>query len=202
MRSGRKVKPGVKRTASGQPSRAGQRDEIHPETLAVRERELKKDGIMLSFPKLEGGREVVKKTAGDRLSGYTLGRLLLRYRQDKSNPGSISQEQFDAGEAWASLLVARKALDDSHKLSAKTPSFIMVGGSGSSREIDQDRINRIRNRWAACQAVLDEACTHHGWKLRQVLIGVCVENWPIDQITEQDFGLLRTGLNELGRLLR
>lgn len=196
---GRPRKTGVNRTPSGRVSRAC--EGIHPETLAVRESQLKRDGIILAFETFEGGRVVPKRTAEDRLSGYTLGRLYLRYQQDKGNPGAISQDQFEAGEAWASLVVSRKGIDDSHRLMVKSPSF-GAGGGRSLIDMDPDRVNRIRSRWADCDRALNEASACHGWQIRQVLCGVCVENWPIEQLTENDFGMLRTGLNALHRALR
>lgn len=198
---GRKRKFGAARTKSGQISRAGQGG-IHPETLSVRERELRAAGLVLEFSKLEGSRTVSKRTAEDRLSGYTLGQLWLRKQQDKTCPGSISEDQFEAGEAWASLVIARKSLDDSRKLSAKTPSFSMVAGGGSSGEMDQDRIDRIRKRWDSCEAALNGCMGDPVWKIKQVLYGVCVENWPMAQLSETDLGQLRTGLNAIGRALR
>lgn len=198
--AGRKRKFGAVRTKSGQISRAGQGG-IHPETLCVRERELKAAGLILEFSKLEGGRTVNKRTADDRLSGFTLGQLWLRQQQDPLNPGGISEDQFDAGEAWASLVVTRKSLDDSRKLSAKTPSFSMVAGGGGSAEMDQDRIDRIRRRWNECEALLNECTGDPVWKIKQVLYGVCVENWPMAQLSETDLGQLRTGLNAVRRAL-
>lgn len=196
---GRPRKLNVKRTPSGRVSRAS--DGIHPETLAVRENQLRQDGIILSFMTQEGEREIEKRTATDRLSGYTLGRLYLRYQQDKSNPGAISQDQFEAGEAWASLVVSRKSVDDSHRLNAKSPNFAF-GGGRSLIDMDPERVSRIKSRWKECDQALNDAAVSHGWKLRQVLFGVCVENWPIECLSEADFGLLRTGLNALHRALR
>lgn len=200
-RRGRKPKPGAKRTQSGQLSRAGEGG-IHPETLSVRERELKAVGLILEFTKQEGGRTVNKRTAEDRLSGYTLGQLWLRKQQDRTCPGSISEDQFEAGEAWASLVIARKTLDESRRLGTKTPSFSMVAGGGSSGEPDQDKIDRIRKRWQSCEDALNACAGDPVWKIKQVLYGVCVENWPIVQLSETDLGQLRTGLNAVGRALR
>lgn len=188
MRAGRKRKIGVARTKTGAISRAG-KSEISAETLAVRERELKADGLILKFRKLEGGREVEKRTAEDRLSGYTLGKLLLRSRQGISF--GITQPEFDALEAWASLVVSRKSIDDSRKLEAKTPSFNMVGGGGHSGEMDQDKVNRIRRRWFECEYELNQLqCP---WKVKQTMYGICVESWPLCQVSETDISNLRTG---------
>lgn len=188
MRAGRKRRINVVRTKSGAISRAGQASNS-AETLAVRERELKADGLILKFRKLEGGREVEKRTAEDRLSGYTLGKLLLRTRQ--GIPGGITQEEFEACEAWASLVVSRKSIDDSRKLEAKTPSFIMVGGGGHSAEMAQDRIDRIRRRWLECE--LEFGKLPCPWKVKQAMYGVCMEGWSLSDVSEADLSNLRTG---------
>jgi hypothetical protein len=197
MRAGRKRKLGVKRTPSGAISRA--KDGIHPETLAVRERELARDGIILEFRKLESGREVWKRTAEDRLSGYTLGKLLLRHRQDKTK--GITQQQFDLGEAWGSLAMTRKSIDDSRRLSAKSASFVMVAGGVSNVEMNDERAGRIKSKWDDCNKAIDRKFPRSAWKVRQVLYGVCVENWPLAQVSESDLELLRTGLDTVGEAL-
>ena len=193
MRAGRKRKLGVARTKSGAISRAG-KSEISAETLAVRERHLAADGLVLKFRKLEGGREVEKRTAEDRLSGFTLGKLLLRTRQ--GIPGGITQHQFEVLEAWGSLVVARKSIDDSRKLEAKTPSFIMVGGGGHSSEgLDQSRIDRIRRRWFECEYELNQL--QAPWKIKQAMYGVCMDCMTLDQLSEADISNLRTGADAI-----
>jgi hypothetical protein len=189
LRAGRKRKIGVSRTNSGAISRAGKAG-VSAETLALRERQLKSEGLILKFRKLEGGREVEKRTAEDRLSGYTLGKLLLRTRQGQ--PNGINQAQFEALEAWSSLVVARKSIDDSRKLESKTPSFVMVGGGGDSSEgLDQSKIDRIRRRWLECEYELNQLqCP---WKIKQAMYGVCMEGWLLDQLSEMDLSNLRTG---------
>src|SRR5690606_7747782 len=113
----------------------------------------------------------------------------------QSIPGGITQPQFEALEAWASLVVSRKSIDDSRKLEAKTPSFAMVGGGGQSTEIAQDRVNRIRRRWFECEYELNQLqCP---WKVKQVMYGVCMESWSLDQLSEMDLSNLRTGADAI-----
>jgi hypothetical protein len=213
MRTGRKRHANAKRTPSGRVSRAA--PGIHPETLAVREAELQKAGIILAWTEIEGGRSVPKRAADDRLSGYTLGRLYLRHQQDKGNPGGISQSQFESGEAWASLCIARKSLDDSQRLGVKSPFANMVKSETPpdslelvfaprvvQTETDDERALRIKARWNACDRAIDEECRGYSHKVKQVMLGVCIENWALEQITEADFGMLRTGLNLVGKVLR
>jgi len=181
---------------------------IHPETLAVRERQLLEDGIILSFGKTELGREIIKRTADDRLSGFTLGRLLLRYRQDKSNPGGISETQFEAGETW-NKIVHRHARIHGYNLSVKTPSFIMVSfGKGGGAPDNDDEY--IREQWQACYNAIVKICAEQGsLAVRDILYGVVIEDWPISRLTgstqrdtDKNYGDLREGLNALVRALR
>ena len=175
--------------------------QIHPETLAVRERQLERDGIILSFGKKELGREIIKRTADDRLSGFTLGRLLLRYRQDKSNPGGISETQFEAGESW-NRIVHRHAQIHGYKLSIRTPSFVMVSFGQGGKAPDDETVKHIREQFTACYNAIMEVCKQHGMGVRDILYGVVIEDWPADRLTEDDYGLLREGLNSLVRALR
>ena len=189
--------PGAKRDANGKWRGYG----IHPETIAVRERELSQDGIILKFGTFESGRRVEKRTADDRLSGFTLGRLYLRYQQDKSDPSSISEEQFNAGEAWASL-VRRHAALMGYATVIKTPSLVMVSGSsGMSPDPDEETILDVRRRWSDCYNALMTVCQDHGITVRDVVYGVCIENWPIGAMSEKDFGNLRMGLNAIRKAL-
>ena len=175
---------------------------IHPETIAVRERQLAHDGIILKFEAFESGRRVEKRTADDRLSGFTLGRLYLRHRQDKTDPSGISEEQMNAGEAWASL-VRRHAAIMGYSVSLKTPSLLMISGSSApSADPDEETILYVRRRWSDCYNLLMEVCRDHGLTVRDVVYGVCVENWPISALGEKDFGNLRMGLNAIGRALK
>ena len=199
---GRPRKTNVKRNASG---RSYGEQGIHPETLAIRERHLREAGVPLTFMKREmtqhGWREVEKRTAEDRMAGYTLGLLRLR---DKSDPASISQAQFEAGDAFCRI-VHRHALVMGYKLSVPSPSLILTGEGGSGREDDEETIARVRARYRACFDALMEATRaqgpNGGPRLWQVTYGVCVENWPAGSLTAADYGLLRTGLNVLARVV-
>ena len=157
--------------------------------------------IILKFGTFESGRRVEKRTADDRLSGFTLGRLYLRYQQDKSDPSSISEEHFNAGEAWASL-VRRHAALMGYAIVIKTPSLIMVSGSsGMSPDPDEETILDVRRRWSDCYNALMRVCKDHGITVRDVVYGVCIENWPIGAMSEKDFGNLRMGLNAIRKAL-
>ncbi len=200
---GRPRLKGARRIKSGkyQGQSKGMPEQIHPETIAVRNRELERDGLVVAFAKNEGGRAVIKRTADDRLSGFTLGRLLLRYRQDKSNPSSISDVQFEAGEAWHRI-VRQHAMIHGYQLSVRSPSFVMVGGRGEGSLPDGETIARVKKQFQGCYDAIMESCKDHGLQLRNILYGVVVENWPASCLSHEDYGLLREGLNALARVLR
>lgn len=183
-------KSNVRREPSGRISRS--EHQIHPETLAVRERMLVAAGVPLTFKKVEMGREVEKRTAEDRMAGFTLGVLRLR---PKGDPGSISQEQYEAGDKFCRTIHQHAAVMG-YKLNVPSPSYFL-GRGGSSREDDEDEIKRVRESFRRAFDALMEASATHGKRVWQVTYGVCVENWPHGALSAADYGHLRTGLNVL-----
>lgn len=190
MRTGRKRKPNVRRAANGK-SR-GAPDAIDPETLAVRARELRNAGFAPHF---------AGKHASDALAGFTLGVLHLRYQADRNDPGGISPEQFNAAQAWTRI-VHRHAAIMGYTLSVRTPSFIMVGGGITClAEPDEKEITGVRRQWSDCYNALMSAARDHGLRVSIVTYGVCIENWPAGALSGEDLGLLRIGLNALGKVV-
>ena len=188
---GRKRKPNVIRDARGK-SR-GEPDGVHPETVAVRLRELRHDGV---FAKDRQG-------ALDALAGFALGRLLLRHRADPGDPGSVNEHQYNAGQEWAKL-VRRHATVMGYALSTpKSPSFVMVGsGLPCAEEPDEAEIASVRRRWSDCYRALMDVCRTHGLTVRDIVYAVCIDNRNINSLSAKDFGNLRIGLNALVRVLR
>jgi hypothetical protein len=187
VQMGRPLKPNVIRDRSGK-SR-GEALRVDPAVLAVRARHLMADGIS-------------GEHAADALAGFTLGRLLLRYRTDHTDPSGISQAQFDAGDTWCKI-VHRHAAIMGYKLRTKTPSFIMVsGGLSCGDEPDEETILRVRRQFSDCYNFMASAAKDHGRRVIDVTYGVCVENWPMNALYERDYGDLKIGLNTLGRALR
>jgi hypothetical protein len=190
MRTGRKRKPNVRRDARGK-SR-GVSDAIDPETLAIRARELRAAGFE---PRFAG------QHASDALAGFTLGVLHLRWQADRNDPGGISPEQFNAAQAWTRL-VHRHAAIMGYSLNIRTPSFIMVGsGITCLAEPEEKEILSVRRQWSDCYNALMAAARDHGLRVSIVTYGVCVENWPVGTLSGADLGLLRIGLNALGKVV-
>ncbi len=181
-------KAGVRRDRNGK-SR-GEPEVIAPEVMAVRVREAMKDGVK-------------PEDAKDQLAGFTLGRLFLRGRyQNPKDPGSISEEQYQAGVQWASI-VRKHAAIMGYRLDIHTPSFVMVaGGLDGAPEPEHEVIMRIRRQWSDCYSALMDTCRVYGMRVRDVTYGVCVENWPAGSLSAEDYGLLRYGLNTLAKLFR
>jgi hypothetical protein len=194
MRRGRKRNPNSIRDHNGK-SR-GEPVSIAPEVLAVRARDLFADGI---------GPE----HATDALAGFTLGRLLLRYRADRSDPSSITPQQYDAGEDWARIVRAHARIMG-YSLTSPSPSFIMVGsGLSCMSDPSQDEVLRIRRRYSDCYRALIDAGVMFkdrrkitGLEVAQICWDVCVNNRPIRTLSPVDFGNLRAGLNALIRALK
>jgi hypothetical protein len=188
-RRGRKRKINVVRDSGGK-SRGERPQDIIAEALAYRKRDLLRDGIK-------------PEHALDALAGFTLGRLLLRHRADPSNPGSIDQEQYNAGEAWARLVRRHATLMGYSLTTPKSPSFFMAaGGLSCEAEPDQAEILGVRRRFSDCYSALMEACRMHGLAVRDVTYAVCLDNRPMESLTRDDYGHLRIGLNALKKMTR
>jgi hypothetical protein len=194
MRRGRKRKKHAIRDRRGK-SR-GEPESIAPEVLAARARALLDD-------------KVSPEHAKDALAGFTLGRLLLRNRADRSDPGSITQKQYDAGDDW-SRIVRAHARVMGYGLSRPTPSFVMIG-SGLSCAADpaEDEVMRIRRKYSDCyRALIDAGMVFKdrrkvtGIEVAMICWDVCIDNRPISTLSAADYGNLRAGLNALAKVLR
>jgi len=162
---------------------------VHRETVEVRARDARLAGLQAD-------------QALDPLAGYSLGQMLLRGRMDPGDPGSISQAQFDAGTSWAAL-VRRHAIIMGYSLGASAGAAgHMVGGNGgSNQEPDEAEIIAVRRRWSDGYRAIMDACRQHGLAVRDAVYAVCVDDAPIVCVTQEQFGLLRIGLNALARAL-
>ncbi len=187
-------KTNVRRSASGKS--LGEPHVIAQEVLAVRKRENARMGLYLDEP-------------SDALAGFTLGVLLLRSRQDRGNPGGITQTQYDAGDRW-SAIVRRHANIMGYELKRgagqiKSPSFSMIGsGKGCGPDADDQQIAEVRDQFRSTyDAVMEVSRAHRlGVSVRDILYAVCVDNRPVLDLSEVDYGNLRLGLNALARVLR
>jgi hypothetical protein len=190
-RRGRKPKLNVIRDARGK-SR-GEALGVHPETLAIRLRDLRRDGL----------RAADAKDALDARSGFTLGRLLLRHRADPSDPGSVNEQQYDAGQQWARLARRHAVLMGYASGSPVSPSFVMVGsGVSCAASPTEAEIAAVRRQWSECHRALMEAAKTHGLAVRDVVHAVCVENRSLEFLDHADYGNLRIGLNALAKVMR
>lgn len=189
-------KTNVRRDASGK-SR-GEYEGIHPETIAVRERELRKDGIVLQFKRFDGVKEVNKSTATDAKAGFTLGRLLLFYEQGDRERG-ISPNQYNAGDYWSGLC-RRHAQIMGYSLGPRSFDIGAINGL-STQEPLQEIVDYVRAQWKGCFEALQGLGCSHGLRPLKLAFGVCVENWPVGSLNETDFGCLRIALNTLEKAI-
>lgn len=184
MRTGRRRKTTVIRDRNGK-SR-GEPAFVHPETLAVRRRELEMLGIKPDH-------------ALDALAGFTLGLLRLRGRDNPKDPGGISQDQYDAGDAWCKV-VHRHAAIMGYKLRIHTPSFVMVaGGVAGGSELEPHEISQVKDRYKKFYDALAQAGRGDpaGHLIAKTTYAVCIDNVPAYQMGPADYGNLRIGLNAL-----
>lgn len=138
----------------------------------------------------------------DAMAGSTLGRLLLRYRANKGDPGAIDEGQYLTGERFGKL-VHRYAAIKGIRLRVRTPSFIMVGGGfgGELDVIDADYAEKTSARYNDCYRVVREQSRIHGRNLMRILRAVCVDDMPLRHFRQIDYGDLRTALNALERVI-
>jgi hypothetical protein len=190
IRTGRRRKSSVRRDPNGK-SR-GELEGVHPETIAVRMRELRRAGAPVRD----------RACALDALAGTTLGILLLRGRADPSDPGGINEPQYQAGEAWGKLRRRYVVVRGYPVGSPVSPSAEMIGGLSCADEPDEAEVLGVCRRWSDCNHALMDVCRSHGLGVRDAVQAVCIENRHVELLSAADFGNLRIGLNVLGRVLR
>jgi hypothetical protein len=185
---GRKRKLNVLRDASGVSREHERLQRLDYEArIARRARDLAADGIDPS-------------NAPDRLSGFTLGRLLLRWRADKSDPSGLSQRQYNTAVRLTQIILRHAGLHG-YSLNVRSPAFVMLGGQDCAPPPDEIRIAQIRAEFTACYDAIMRVCRQHDLGARDLVYGVCVQNWPVGMLADR-FGLLRAVLNEVGDALR
>lgn len=197
--AGRKKKSGVIRDSKGK-SR-GEPEVIAAEVLAVRRRELMLDGIRPSYTDRES--QKVHDNVRDALAGFTLGRLLLKWRQSPGCPDSVTQAQFDAGEAWTAI-VHRHAAVLGYSLGRPSPGFIMVStGVSCASDPEETEVTTIRRKYSDCyNALMDVGReSHEGTGIALITYAVCIEDRSLRTMAGREFGNLRVGLNALSRVL-
>lgn len=148
-------------------------------------------------------KEVHPDDAGDALAGYTLGRLLLNHLRSPEDPAGITREQHWAGEEFYKINRRHSRIVTAVMNSPRSPLLGMVSWGISCEEEPTPReIAEARDNWRLCHDALIEASRIHGMAVIRVTYGVCVENWPLSRLSEEDYGSLKIGLNALGRVLR
>ena len=177
----------TRRFPNGQPYRAP--DRVSAETVFVRQRDLRKDGID-------------PEQWQNSLAGFSLGRLRLRGLANKDDPGGISEEQFRAGEAWARVIHRHSQIMGYEvRRNVKSPAFVMVGGMSCAPEATDDEIGSVRTKFRLCYDSLMEASKVHSMRVAMVTWDVCIDNCDIGVLSKDDHGKLRIGLNALDRVL-
>lgn len=140
------------------------------------------------------------------LAGFTLGVLrmygLRAEKTEREDHRGISALQLDTGERWANLCRWHSAVVCSSPRLPSASIFDAAKGKSLSPDPDDRAILARRHLWGDCYNALQSAARDHGgWRLIEVVYGVCVENWPHDRLREEDYVMLRIGLNALGRML-
>lgn len=185
---GRKRKSGIVRDESGVSREHEKRQRLDYESrLAARGAKLLSEGIN-------------PDNANLGLSGFTLGKLFLRWKADKGDPGAISREQYQAGDRFARVCRRHQAVmgysSEIRLLSASNATI----RRGSGIEPTQSEVDDAREDFRACyDALAVQSRSTRG--VQELVYGVCIDNRPVDTLTLTDYGNLREGLNALGKAL-
>jgi hypothetical protein len=137
------------------------------------------------------------------LHGYALGRLYKR--------GLISEEQFGAGEKWAAVVsqyrrqllsappVSTRSGEMAERVSSGFAPLELVAEDVDPEQAERDRQN-LKKRYDDCFETLMELgrVLNRGRAIINVLRKICIED---RDITENEVGDLRLGLNSLARKL-
>jgi hypothetical protein len=128
------------------------------------------------------------------LSGFTLGKLYLRFKADPKDPSGIDRAQYNIGERIGRILRSHASVVCGSKRATSTP------GSGL---LTDEAIGQIRDEFRVVYDALAEyaGADRDNRKAAYVVYGVCIENWPASQLTTEDFGMLRGAINCCGRAL-
>jgi hypothetical protein len=128
------------------------------------------------------------------LSGFTLGKMYLLHKANPADPGGISRTQYNIGERIGRILRSYASVIQGSKMRA------IAGGSG---EIDGQGIADIRDEFRTVYDAMAEyaGTTRENRRAAYIVHGVCVDNWPSNQLTAGDFGILRETINHVGRAL-
>lgn len=172
-------KPG-NREPNGRLQRA--REEIHPEAIAARERELSQIGVSTEHAK-------------DALAGFCLGQLRLRGRSGK--PNGITEEQYQAGESWSRRVRAYQSINGTRG-GVKSPGFVMVAnGLDTKPDREPDEIQKIREGFVKSYNLLAKAAKRYGVRVMTVTWSVCMENPHAGTLSPDEIKYLRAGLDAL-----
>ncbi len=177
----------TRRQPNGQPYRPP--DRVHEETAAVRRRELSSIGVP-------------PEQWGNALAGFTLGQLRLRGRACETDPISISESQFQAGETWTRIVHRHgQIMGYEVRRNVKSPGFVMVGGVSCAPDASDEDVANIRDKYRLCYGALAEASRMHGFQVTKATWGACLETWPLPSVGPH-IGSVRIGLNALARVLK
>src|SRR5215471_17404430 len=122
-------------------------------------------------------REVGAENAFDALAGFTLGRLLLRGRADPSDPSSINEIQYAAGEEWGRVVRAYQAIVTNPPPGVRAILLDGPGGRSCTPDPADERIAETRDRFRVGWCAIDD--TPQPTEVRRVCYLVCVENSPM-----------------------
>ena len=151
-------------------------------------------------------RHVGAEHADNPLASHALGRLRLRFQSHgPQDPCSISAEQYEAGERYATITTQHAGIMG-YAIGVPQSAALEVAASGAAcrEEPDDDQVQRVRKLFTDCHRMLIDAgrAIAQGVKVALVTYDICLDRRAMETLTAQDLGNLKVGLNALARLFR
>lgn len=148
-------------------------------------------------------REVAPEHADNPLAGFALGRLRLRCQpHGPQDPGSISQEQFDAGERYAAIARWHASIMGYSNGTARSAQLEIGGGTSCAPEPDEEVILQVRRTFSDCYRALMDAgrAIGRGVEVALITYDICLDRRRAESLGEEDMGNLKVGLNALAHV--
>jgi hypothetical protein len=134
------------------------------------------------------------------LYGSALGILHRRWQCCPTDPGSISDDQFRAAQAYVAIVVRHCEI-----MGIPLPRPAAATAVGATRaDPDDETVLRVRRRFADFRRGLLDAGRELGLgaRVNAAVYRVCIEDPPIDAVSPAEIENLRYGLNAIARITR
>lgn len=140
-----------------------------------------------------------KEDAGNALHGTTLGQLHRRWQLDRTNPGGISADQYNAGQAYIATVFRYCQI-----MGIAMPWPPGANTRATSALPDEEVVLAARRRFSDMRRALLDCGREigQGSRVNAAVYRICIEDPPLSAVFAGEIENLRYGLNAIGRYLR